>query len=291
VNVRDLIQSLRPAQWTKNFFVFAALVFAERALVFTLALRTAAAFAVFCLLSGALYVVNDLHDAAEDRRHPKKRHRPIAAGRISPRRAVLLAAVLGLGSLSAAFALGLPFFAAAAAYAVLQVAYTFKLKHVVILDIFIIAAGFVLRVAAGGLVIGVPISSWLLICMTLLALFVAMGKRRHEIVLLDAEAPDHRPILREYSAYLLDQMISVVTASTLIAYCLYTVSEETVRKFGTADLIFTVPFVLFGIFRYLYLVHKKGLGGSPEELVFQDKPLAASIALWIASVAVVLYLV
>jgi len=290
VNVLDLVRTLRPTQWTKNLFVFAALVFAKQALSPPLLLRTAAAFAVFCLLSGALYIVNDLHDAAEDRLHPKKCRRPIAAGRISARRAVLLAAVCGLGSLAASYALGLPFFAAAAAYALIQLAYTFKLKHVVIIDIFVIAAGFVLRVAAGGLVIGVPLSSWLLICTTLLALFVAMGKRRHEIVLLEGDAPGHRPILREYSPYLLDQMISVVTASTLVAYCLYTVSEETVRKFGTADLIFTMPFVLYGIFRYLYLVHQKGLGGSPEEIVIHDKPLAVSILLWIAAVGVILYL-
>jgi len=290
VTLRDLFQSVRPAQWTKNLFVFAALVFAKQALAPALVLRATAAFAVFCLLSGALYVANDLHDAAEDRRHPRKCRRPIAAGRIAPRQAVFIAGAAGLGSLAGAYALGRPFFAAAAAYAVIQTAYTFRLKHVVILDIFVIAAGFVLRVAAGGLVIGVPISSWLLICTTLLALFVAMGKRRHEIILLEGDAPDHRPILREYSPYLLDQMISVVTASTLVAYCLYTVSEETVRKFGTSDLILTMPFVLYGIFRYLYLVHQKGLGGSPEEIVVRDKPLAASIVLWIAAVGVILYL-
>jgi 4-hydroxybenzoate polyprenyltransferase len=291
MSIRDLVQSLRPAQWTKNLFVFAALVFAQQALAIPLVLRAAAAFGVFCLLSGSMYVLNDLHDADEDRRHPKKARRPIAAGRIAAGQAFALSIILGAGGLAAAFVLGFPFFVLAAAYVALQVAYTVKLKHVVILDVFIVAAGFVLRVAAGGAVIDVPISSWLLICMTLLALFVAMGKRRHEIVLLEGEAAEHRPILREYSAYLLDQMISVVTASTLVAYCLYTVSEETVRKFGTADLIYTMPFVLFGIFRYLYLVHQKGLGGSPEELVVKDKPLAISILLWIAAVGVILYLI
>jgi len=289
LNLGDIIRSVRPAQWTKNLFVFAALVFARQALAERAVLRTAAAFAVFCLLSGAMYLLNDLHDAAEDRRHPKKARRPIAAGRITPAQAVTLSALFGAASLAAAYFLGGPFFAVCAAYAVLQIVYTWKLKNVVILDIFIIAAGFVLRVAAGASVIDVPVSSWLLICTTLLALFVAMGKRRHEIVLLEGAAPDHRPILREYSAYLLDQMISVVTASTLIAYCLYTVSEETVQKFGTENLIYTMPFVLYGIFRYLYLVHQKGQGGSPEELVVKDKPLAASILLWIAAVALILY--
>ncbi len=186
--------------------------------------------------------------------------------------------------------MGLPFFIAAAAYALLQTAYSLKLKHVVILDVFLVAAGFVLRVVAGGLVIGVPLSHWLLICTTLLALFIALSKRRHEIVLLEAEAASHRPILKEYSAYLLDQMISVVTASTVIAYCLYTVSPETIAKFGTPNLIFTMPFVLYGIFRYLYLVHKKGQGGSPEEMILRDRPLLLAVALWVAAAMVILYL-
>ena len=169
-------------------------------------------------------------------------------------------------------------FAAVAVYLALQFAYSLKLKHVVILDIFVIAAGFVIRVVAGGLVIDVPISSWLLICTTLLALLLAMGKRRHELVLLEDKATNHRAILREYSAYLLDQMISVVTASTLIAYCLYTISAETVAKFGTEHLIWTAAFVLYGIFRYLYLIHQKGKGGSPEEMILQDRPLNRSAA-------------
>jgi 4-hydroxybenzoate polyprenyltransferase len=175
-------------------------------------------------------------------------------------------------------------------YFLLQLAYSLKLKQVVILDIFVIAAGFVIRVIAGGLVIDVPISSWLLICASLLALFLAMSKRRHELVLLEDRASEHRPILKEYSAYLLDQMIAVVTASTLIAYCLYTISEETVEKFGTRNLVWTSGFVLYGIFRYLYLVHQKKKGGSPEEIVLQDKPLLANIVLWIGAVILILYL-
>ncbi len=164
-----------------------------------------------------------------------------------------------------------------------------KLKHVVILDIFILATGFVIRVAAGGLVIDVPISSWLLICTSLLALFIGMSKRRHELVLLEAKASEHRPILKEYSPYLLDQMISVVTASTVIAYCLYTISPETVEKFGTRNLIYSSIFVLYGIFRYLYLVHQKELGGSPEELVIKDKPLLIDIVLWGVSILLIIY--
>lgn len=289
MNLRDLIQSLRPTQWTKNFFIFAPLVFAKEFFELDLWLKTGAAFAIFCFFSGALYLVNDLLDLEEDKLHPKKSQRPIASGRVAASQAVASAVILSVLSLALAFVLNMNFFIVCAIYGVLQMAYSLKLKHVVILDVFIIAAGFVIRVVAGGLVIQVPLSSWLLICTTLLALFLAMSKRRHELVLLEGNAPAHRPILKEYSAYLLDQMIGVVTASTVIAYCLYTVSEETVKKFGTSNLIFTTPFVLYGIFRYLYLVHQKGKGGSPEELIIRDKPLLLAIVLWIAAVVIVLY--
>jgi 4-hydroxybenzoate polyprenyltransferase len=287
--ILDILRSLRPTQWTKNFFVFAALLFSLKILDVPLLLKTFAAFGVFCVLSGAVYLINDVLDFAEDRVHPKKSKRPIAAGRVGRPLAVGLAAGLALASLAAAALLNRNFLVVAAVYLVLQVAYSLKLKHVVILDVFIIAAGFVLRVVAGGFVIAVPLSSWLLICTTLLALFIALNKRRHELVLLEDNASSHRPILKEYSAYLLDQMISVVTASTVIAYCLYTVSPETVQKFGTENLIYTMPFVLYGIFRYLYLVHQKGKGGSPEELLLKDRPLLVTVVLWIAAVFAILY--
>lgn len=289
MKLRDLVQSLRPTQWTKNFFIFAPLVFAKEFFELDLWIKTGATFAIFCFFSSALYLVNDLLDVEEDKLHPKKSQRPIASGRVAPSQAVVAGVILAVLSLALAFLLNTNFFIVCAIYGVLQLAYSLKLKHVVILDVFIIAAGFVIRVVAGGLVIQVPLSSWLLICTTLLALFLAMSKRRHELVLLEGNAPAHRPILKEYSAYLLDQMIGVVTASTVIAYCLYTVSEETVKKFGTSNLIFTTPFVLYGIFRYLYLVHQKGKGGSPEELIIRDKPLLLAIVLWIAAVVIVLY--
>ena len=285
----DILKSLRPGQWTKNLFIFAALVFAREALTGPSLGRAIWAFVVFCLLSGALYLVNDVCDVQADRLHPKKRLRPIAAGRVSPGRAFVWASILTAGSLTGAFVLRPLFGAVAVIYAVLMLGYSFKLKNIVILDVFLIAAGFVLRVVAGGVAIFVPLSSWLIICTSLLALFIAFGKRRHEIVFLEAQAPLHRPILREYSAYLLDQMISVVTASTVIAYSLYTVSEDTVQKFGTSNLILTTPFVLYGIFRYLYLVHQKSQGGSPEEMIFRDRPLAAAIILWIMAVVIILY--
>jgi 4-hydroxybenzoate polyprenyltransferase len=285
----DLVQSLRPGQWTKNLFVFAALVFSRGVLIRPSLLSAVAAFLVFCGLSGSMYLANDVHDRTEDRQHPLKKLRPIAAGRIAPSAAIAWAAGLAVAALAAAFALRPLFGVVAAAYIVLMIAYTVLLKNVVILDVFLIAAGFVLRVVAGGVAVGVALSSWLIICTTLLALFIALGKRRHEIVLLEGAAARHRPVLEEYSPYLLDQMISVVTASTVIAYILYTVSEETVRKFGTTNLIFTTPFVLYGIFRYLYLVHHKGQGGSPEELILRDRPLAGAILLWIVAVAVIVY--
>lgn len=287
--VIKIIEAMRPAQWTKNFFLFAALIFARKFFDWPSFLKAAEAFLLYCLLSGSLYLFNDFMDLKEDRAHPIKSRRPLASGAISSRLALFLFLAGSFLALFWALNLSWPFFLITVAYFLLQVAYSLKLKHVVILDIFILATGFVIRVAAGGLVIDVPISSWLLICTSLLALFIGMSKRRHELVLLEAKASEHRPILKEYSPYLLDQMISVVTASTVIAYCLYTISPETVEKFGTRNLIYSSIFVLYGIFRYLYLVHQKELGGSPEELVIKDKPLLIDIVLWGVSILLIIY--
>ena len=289
MNIAAIIRSMRPAQWTKNLFVFAALIFARRFFSPRDLALTFGAFVVFCVVSGAFYIFNDIRDCEEDRAHPKKCWRPIAHGDLGKGQAMSASIILTVIGLASAFLLHRNFFYAVAVYFALQLAYSLKLKHVVILDVFVIAAGFVVRVVAGGLVIDVPISSWLLICTTLLALLLAMGKRRHELVLLEDKASNHRAILKEYSAYLLDQMIAVVTASTLLAYCLYTISPETVAKFGTEHLIWTAAFVLYGIFRYLYLVHQKGQGGSPEELIIQDKPLLLNIVLWIGAVMLIIY--
>lgn len=284
----EIFKSLRPQQWIKNLFIFAPIIFSRHFLERPLVLKTAAAFAAFCLVSSAHYIFNDIRDLEEDRRHPIKSKRPLAAGRLKKGPAVAAMLVLAVAGLGGAAALSMPFFYISLGYLGLQVLYSVKLKHVVILDIFVVAAGFVIRVVAGGLVIGVTISSWLLICTMLLALFLAMSKRRHELVLLEGEAENHRPILKEYTTYLLDQMISVVTASTLVAYCLYTISEDTVARFGTKNLILTVPFVLYGIFRYLYLIHQKEEGGSPEHLILKDKPLLIDIFLWVASALLIL---
>lgn len=290
MNISAIIESLRPKQWLKNLFIFAPLIFSQNVLQWPLLQRTLLGFLAFCLLSGAVYIFNDLRDLEEDKHHPLKSRRPLASGRLKKSHAWIAYILTGAGSLALSYALSPRFFAAALAYFILQTAYSLGLKHIVILELFIIAAGFVLRVVAGGLIIDVSLSPWLLICTFLLALFLAMSKRRHELVLLEDDAPTHRPILKEYSPLLLDQMISVVTASTVVAYCLYTISDETVAKFGTTNLIFTVPFVIYGIFRYLYLVHQKNLGGSPEALILKDRPLLMTLILWIAVSAIILYI-
>jgi len=288
MTIIEIFKSLRPQQWIKNFFIFAPLIFSRNIFNRPLLLTTIAAFAAFCLISSAHYIFNDLRDIEDDRRHPVKSRRPLASGRLKKGPAIAAMIVIGAAGLALAAAINLPFLIMAVVYLVLEAAYSMWLKHVVILDVFVVAAGFLIRVVAGGLAIKVEISSWLLICTILLALFLAMGKRRCELVLLDKEAANHRPILREYNTYLLDQMISVVTASTLVAYCLYTISAETVAKFGTRNLVFTVPFVLYGIFRYLYLIHQKAEGGTPEALIIRDKPLLVDIFLWIAAAVLIL---
>jgi 4-hydroxybenzoate polyprenyltransferase len=285
----NLLISLRPDQWTKNLFVFAALVFAERLGDANAVGKAVVAFFVFCALSATVYLINDVLDREQDRRHPLKAHRPIAAGALSPTYALAAAAVLGAAAMIVASALGLPFFQMAAAYVVLLTAYSAFLKHIVILDVLTIAAGFTLRAAAGAAAIAVPMSHWLLVCTMLLALFIALSKRRHELTLLTETAVDHRPILGDYTPYLLDQMISVVTASTLTAYAFYTISPETTAKFGTDLLSLTIPFPLYGIFRYLYLVHGRDKGGSPAELVVNDRPLLVCVGLWALSVILIIY--
>jgi 4-hydroxybenzoate polyprenyltransferase len=284
-----LLLSLRPAEWTKNLLVFAGLLFGRRLFDPASVVDAVAAFVVFCALSGVVYLVNDVADRDSDRRHPLKSRRPIASGALLV--PLAMGAALGLGSaaLASAFVIGPAFAAVAAAYLALQVLYSFLFKHIVIIDVLTIAIGFVLRAVGGAVAVHVEISHWLLVCTILLALFIALAKRRHEIVLLAADAATHRPILGEYTPYLLDQMIGVVTASTLISYIFYTISPETQAKFGTAWLGLTIPFPLYGIFRYLYLVHQREGGGSPADLLLTDRPLLACVALWALTVAVIIY--
>ncbi len=288
--IAGIFKSMRPQQWIKNFFIFAPLIFSRNIFNPPLVLKTVAAFAAFCFLSSAQYIINDLKDIEEDKLHPLKSKRPLASGQLGKTPALIAAAILAAAAIAMAAGIGRGFLLISLGYLFLQLAYSFWLKNVVILDIFVVAAGFLIRVVAGGFAIRVSISSWLLICTILLALFLAMGKRRHELVILEKDAVNHRPILKEYNVYLLDQMISVVTASTLIAYCLYTISEETVRKFGTSELIYTVPLVLYGIFRYLYLIHQRIEGGTPEALIIRDRPLLLDIFLWIVAAVLILTL-
>jgi 4-hydroxybenzoate polyprenyltransferase len=285
----NLFLSLRPAQWTKNLLVFAALIFAVKLFDPAAVLRSVEGFVVFCALSGVVYLVNDVMDRENDRQHPTKRRRPVASGALPAPVAIGAAAIIGGGALVASFALGWRFGLVAAGYLALQILYSGPLKHIVIIDVLTLAIGFVLRAVAGAVVIDVSISHWLFVCTILLALFIAMAKRRHELVLLADGATSHRPILGEYSAYLLDQMIAVVTASTLIAYIFYTISPETEQKFGTSWLGLTIPFPLYGIFRYLYLVHRRDGGGSPADLLLNDRPLLACVTLWVVAVVLIIY--
>jgi 4-hydroxybenzoate polyprenyltransferase len=285
----SLVLSLRPEQWTKNLFLFFALMFGQRLLDPIAVAQAVFAFVIFCALSGVVYLVNDVADRDADRRHPVKMHRPIASGAVPVRLALATAGVLAVMALGAAFWLRPEFGLLAASYVGLLVLYSGPLKHAVIIDVLTIAIGFVIRAAAGAVAIGVHASHWLYVLTMLLALFLALSKRRHELVLLADGATGHRRILEEYSPYLLDQMIAVVTASTIVAYAFYTVSPETVEKFGTDLLGLTLPFPLYGIFRYLYLVHRKEGGGSPADMLLTDRPLLLCVGLWAATVALIIY--
>ena len=285
----NLLISLRPGQWAKNLLVFAGLLFGLRLFDVTAVGRAFAAFGIFCLLSGVVYLINDIADRDTDRRHPHKARRPIASGALPVPTALASAIVLGLVALAGAFALGPRFFIVAACYLALLALYSGPLKHIVIIDVLTIAIGFVLRAVAGAVAVDVDISHWLLVCTILLALFISLAKRRHELLLLADSAASHRPILGEYTPYLLDQMIAVVTASTLVAYVFYTISPETEQKFGTHWLGLTIPFPIYGIFRYLYLVHQREGGGSPADLLLTDRPLLVCVTLWALSVVLIIY--
>ncbi len=287
--VSALIKSMRPNQWMKNLILFAGVIFAQQLSSPDLVLKTVAAFALFCLLSSVIYIINDIKDMDKDRVHPLKSKRPIAAGELSVSFAMVSAAGMAGIALVLAFLLNSGFGWVALLYVVLLCGYSFYFKHLVILDVLTIAIGFVLRAIAGAVVIQVEFSSWLLLCTILLALFIGLSKRRHELVLLGDNAQSHRKILEEYSPYLLDQMISVVTASTLMAYALYTMAPETIQKFGTPYMILTIPFVIYGIFRYLYLVHHKEKGGNPTTILVTDTPILMDILLWALVSVLIIY--
>ncbi len=290
LTMNALVKTMRPNQWTKNLILFAGLIFAQQLFHLIPILQTIAAFLLFCLLSSTIYIINDIKDVERDRQHPLKSKRPIPAGELPISTASAAAAIIAGMALLCSFLLDVGFGVVALAYFVLLFAYSFWLKHLVILDVLTIAIGFVLRAIAGAEVIDVEFSSWLLLCTILLALFLGLSKRRHELVLLGDNAHSHRKILEEYSPHLLDQMIGVVTASTLMAYALYTMAPETIDKFGTSYMIVTIPFVIYGIFRYLYLVHQKELGGNPSSMLVTDKPILINVVLWILLSIVLIYI-
>jgi len=283
---RAILVETRPRQWTKNLVIFAPLLFSLNLSRTVDVAAVVLAFVLFCLISGGVYIVNDLHDRERDRLHHRRRLRPLAAGQLDPTVAVAAATVLlGAGLVGAALvdpALGL----VALGYILLQGAYTFVLKKIVLLDVMSIATGFVLRVAAGAVVIGVAVSPWLLTCAALLSLFLALVKRRHEL-LADPHALEHRPVLRQYTPEFLDQVISIVTAATLAVYAIYTFLSQSAE--ASPYLMLTIPFVAYGLLRYLFLMHSRHAGGNPEEVLLGDAALAIDLGLWAAVVVIVLY--
>ena len=284
--IAALVIALRPRQWTKNLLLFAGLLFTldlpHPTEHFLLALR---GFVVFCLLSGCVYLLNDVADVEADRRHPRKRHRPVAAGLLTIPAALAFAALLLPAALLLAWAINLKFFGAALLYFLISFLYTFSLKHVVLVDVFAIAAGFVLRAAAGSFAVGVPNSEWLLLCTTLLALFLGLAKRRGELMALGDNAATRR-ILADYSIPMIDQMITIVASACVMAYSLYTFFAK--PNLGRPYMMATIPFVIYGLFRYLYLSHRRGVGEAPESALLEDRPLLVNIGLWILTTLLVM---
>jgi 4-hydroxybenzoate polyprenyltransferase len=283
-----LLQAMRPLQWTKNGLVFAALVFDRKFTDFSTVMVSILAAICFCAASSTIYLINDVRDIERDQLHPRKRYRPIASGRITPRQALIAAAVLEIFSITIALLINPAFALVILGYLVLMVAYTLELKQLAIIDVFAIAAGFVLRAAGGAIAIDVPVSPWLYACTMLLALLIGFGKRRNELASLGGNAIAHRPSLGEYTLVLLDQYLSILAAATVIAYSLYTFDAAAVPR--NHAMMLTIPFVVYAIFRYLYLVQRSSLGGTPEALLFADKPLLISIIGWGITSAIIIFL-
>ena len=284
----EIIRSMRPRQWPKNAFVFVALLFDRKLFDPASVLAVFGAFVLLCLMSGAVYLINDLVDIESDRRHPTKKNRPLPSGRLDPRVATVSAVFLAGGSLIGGFLLSPELAIILVVYLLSQIAYTFKLKHVVLLDVLTIAAGFILRIAAGVVVIDVErFSPWLYVFGGFLALFMALGKRRAELVLLGADAVSHRAILDDYNLDLIDRLQAIVTTSAVVAYSLYTFLAEGLPQ--DHAMMLTIPFVLYAIFRYLYLIHVRGEGGAPEEILLRDRPLQITMALYGVVTFIALY--
>lgn len=295
--IAPIFTSLRPKQWTKNLILFAGLLFSEKSLIFTKDgwLYAAFGFFIFCGLSGSVYLLNDLADFDKDRLHPEKCKRPIAAGEISISEAKAVLILLLIGCLIASWQISGLFFSTSLAYFMLNLAYSFKLKNVVILDVMCIAIGFVLRAVAGvgalkGMDSEIYISHWLILSTLMLAMFLGLVKRRQEIALLAEDAARHRKILAEYSHDYIDQMTSILAATSIITYSFYTVSPETIAKFGTDKMILTVPMVLYGILRYFYLIHIRDLGDNPSDVLLTDRPLQVNLIIWAVAIFSIIHL-
>jgi 4-hydroxybenzoate polyprenyltransferase len=286
--LRALLKTMRPKQWTKNFFIFAALVFDHKLFVPEAVVKTVIGFGLLCLLSSTVYIVNDLADLEKDRQHPKKRHRPLASGALQPGVALTAVALFLALGLPLAFWLHWGFGVIAIVYLVINLLYSFWLKNIVLIDVLFLASGYLLRVVGGAVLVGSVISPWLYICMTLAALFIGFGKRRGEMVLMQTNSSSSRKVLQEYTLPFLDELINLVATSTIVAYSFYTFSAENLPQ--NRAMMLTIPFVLYGVFRYLYLIHIKGEGGAPDELVFSDRPLLLTGMLWGLTSVLILYL-
>jgi len=283
------IISIRPYQWSKNLLVFAAPIFAGKLFDLQALVNSIIAFILFCLSAGSVYLINDVVDRKEDVLHPEKKNRPVAAGKLPVPLAITGAIAMIFLSITVGFKLNILLGIIILVYFLITFSYSLKLKHFVILDVIIVAIGFVLRAIAGAIAIHVSFSSWLVVCTFFLALFLVIGKRRNELMVLKDNATNHRKILEEYNPKILDQMIAVVTAASIISYALYTLDAHTVKQFHTSNLIYTIPFVVYGIFRYYYLIYKKDLGGSPEKILINDKGILLTVSLWIITVGIMIY--
>ncbi len=288
--LKMILKTMRPKQWTKNLVLFAGLVFDGQLFNGSAFLRVLAATLLFCLVSGITYIINDLLDLKSDQNHPLKKERPIASGKLSPKIAGFSVLIIALITFPLAFALDLGFGIVCAVYFVLMIIYSKYLKQITLIDVMTIATGFVLRVTAGILVISVTYPSpWLFVLTSLLALFLGFGKRRSELVLLDEEASSHRKVLHGYTLPLLDQLIIIVVSVTLMAYCLYTFSASVTPQ--SHAMMFTIPFVLYGLLRYLYLLQTKEVGGAPEEVLLTDRHIQITLALWAIAIVIILYVI
>ena len=290
--IKELIKLIRPNQWIKNTIIFAAVIFSKNFFNLLYLERALIGFGIFCIASGAVYIFNDIADAEQDKKHPEKSKRPIASGKVSISIAYIYFSIMAVVALILSYLyVNNHFGNVVLLYLITNILYSLILKKIAILDVVVLSMNFVFRAIAGVYAIAptLEFSTWLVICTFFLSLFIALSKRRGEIVLLEGRAEGHRRSLKDYSVKLLDEMIAVVTASTVMSYTLYTISSLTIQKFGTVNLVYTIPFVVFGIFRYLYLIHIQKAGGSPTRLVYKDKPLMINIILWVITAMVILY--